>query len=267
MKKFKVKNRPKRKYVRKEIVSHSSFSNTLALGVFPLLLMGIAFLATYLISHPPTENISHIEFRSHVPSLSIPTVTFGSSVGYFQYLLNSIAAWTTSAVSSIAHVKITIPWISIDPQPLLISVGQDITIFVSQTITLLELYSSVLIQYEINSLTGVSSLLVELFPLFHQTLSLVGQSIWQVMMVIGHVSVYAAHGMIQFLTATGKEISTAWNGFVYWLGAPFRIAAVHLIQFKPFYDFISSSLQHSTNDLIKNLSTLFHFTSHFSKAS
>lgn len=58
MKKFKIKNRQKRKYVKKnELATSFSKTQTLTVGLVPLLLMAIAFFATILMYNPVLSTI------------------------------------------------------------------------------------------------------------------------------------------------------------------------------------------------------------------
>jgi hypothetical protein len=85
MKKFKIKNRPKRKYVRKVVEpSGTLFSKALPIGLLPMVLIVIAVIMNAFISTKPVDNF--------VGSLSFPTITLPT--------LPSIA---------LPHISITLP--------------------------------------------------------------------------------------------------------------------------------------------------------------
>lgn len=67
MRKFKIKNRRKRKYVKKSSAPASlSFTSTITIGIIPLVFAAVAFFTIYLISNPLT--------MLSLPSFSMPAM-------------------------------------------------------------------------------------------------------------------------------------------------------------------------------------------------
>src|SRR5471030_899794 len=98
MRKFVVKNRQKRKYVRKsQKTSSYSFSKTFY-GTLPLLIMAIAFMATVIISPTFRTTLSNFKFTIqpiHLPSLQfsslqLPKFSVGSPTLFFQTSFSDI---------------------------------------------------------------------------------------------------------------------------------------------------------------------------------
>jgi hypothetical protein len=74
MRKFKIKNRTKRKYVKKHDLAVSlSQTQSLTLGVIPMLLVVIAFLATFFIANPPLNQPVLPEIQ--IPEMSLPQIS------------------------------------------------------------------------------------------------------------------------------------------------------------------------------------------------
>jgi hypothetical protein len=79
MKKFKIKNRVKRKYVRKD-VAHQRFSVSKAgVSVIPTLFVIVGLLTTYIIAIAPTDTIfNNITIPLPQISISLPQITLPS---------------------------------------------------------------------------------------------------------------------------------------------------------------------------------------------
>jgi hypothetical protein len=150
MSKFVVKNRQKRKYVRKREKSSSySFSKTFY-GTLPILIMAVAFMATIIISPSFRNAFSSFKFTLHpiqfpvlqIPKLQFPTFSIGNPLLFFQTLVFDInqlsaeliniftALWISlstffaasfSAAGSAAARSIVI----FDPRPLLNAISND----------------------------------------------------------------------------------------------------------------------------------------------
>src|SRR5260221_646083 len=68
MRKFRIKNAPKRRYVRRHAVSTSgAFSRSLISGLTPSLLIAIALLATLIISLRPVDDSTNFTYRFVFP--------------------------------------------------------------------------------------------------------------------------------------------------------------------------------------------------------
>jgi hypothetical protein len=103
MRKFVVKNRRKRKYVRKsQKNSEFAFSKTL-FGMLPVLIMGIAFMATVVISAPFRNSLSHVRFTFQLPQISYTNPTL-----FFQTLFSDVAQ-----IGLFATAFVQALWISI----------------------------------------------------------------------------------------------------------------------------------------------------------
>jgi hypothetical protein len=150
MSKFVVKNRQKRKYVRKSEKSSSySFSKTFY-GTLPILIMAVAFMATIIISPSFRNTFSNFKFILHpiqfpvlqIPKLQLPTFSIGNPLLFFQTIIFDInqlnaglvniftALWISlstffvasfSATGSAAARNIVI----FDPRPLLNTLSSD----------------------------------------------------------------------------------------------------------------------------------------------
>src|SRR5438128_1480934 len=88
MKKFKIKNRQKRKYIKKqELAASLSSAQAFTVGIIPLLLMAIAFFATFLISNPQfatnavnsihliQPSLPEINLTFELPTITLPAIT------------------------------------------------------------------------------------------------------------------------------------------------------------------------------------------------
>lgn len=118
MRKFVVKNRQKRKYVRKsEKQSLYSFSKT-TYGMLPVLITAIAFMATLVISSPLRNSLTSFRFSLPFPQLSFSNPflffqTFGGDVlqVYTAFItlvtaiLTSINTFTAISINNVTHIR------------------------------------------------------------------------------------------------------------------------------------------------------------------
>lgn len=86
MQKFVIKNRRKRKYIRKGEKTPISSSSKTVYGILPLLIMSIAFMTTMIISTPFRNSLSNFKFTIQLPQLSL-----NNPILFFQSLIFNIA--------------------------------------------------------------------------------------------------------------------------------------------------------------------------------
>src|SRR5215469_10415896 len=127
MRKFVVKNRQKRKYMRKsEKESLYSFSKT-TYGILPILIMAVTFMATVVISTPLRNSLLNVSFKLQLPQLSLSNpLLFFQTIGenIFQVFLNStivLSALSDIFINSLTKLLTTITHlrISVNYQPII----------------------------------------------------------------------------------------------------------------------------------------------------
>lgn len=121
MRKFVVKNRQKRKYVRKsEKQSLYSFSKT-TYGILPILIMAVAFMATLVISTPFRDSLLHLKFTLKIPQFSFTnplpfflglgdmiSQLFTIGINAIISLVNSIFTFFTNFIISVSQIRINL---------------------------------------------------------------------------------------------------------------------------------------------------------------
>src|SRR3712207_5890437 len=81
MKNFKIKNRRKRKYVKKNnLTSSLSLTHSLTLGILPAVLIAIPFIAMYLIYKFPIISLQIPLALPSTPTITLPEIRFELSL-------------------------------------------------------------------------------------------------------------------------------------------------------------------------------------------
>lgn len=114
MKKFKVKNRPKRKYVKKSDLAQSySSTQSLTVGLVPLVLMAIAFFTTVFMTSSYTANLNLPAIRislPEIPKVQLPQMLMPKT--YFPEIkMNApeLPKIATAEMPTVTFPRITIP--------------------------------------------------------------------------------------------------------------------------------------------------------------
>ena len=258
MRKFKVKNRRKRKYVKKhDLASSLSLTHTLTIGMLPALLIAIPFIATYLVYNFTIPSVAlpqmpEIVFHFTLPSLpqinlpqmtlpaapempevSAPTVPTITVPDYTQVIVTMYRnVITTISTLGAQTVMATGQLLSLlDPRPFLLITVQAISTTVEHTIVTTEA-----------EWTATGELMVQLGMLSSNALI----SLWGI--------VYA------WLHWLGTAIINGWNAFVWFIGTPFRAldaSAKELQQASsPVGSFFEDSFRVALNEFTSGFNTL-----------
>lgn len=220
MKKFIIKNRRKRKYVKKsEKNSGYTFAKTLY-GMLPMLIMVIAFMATIVISTPFRNSLSHVRLTFQLPQLSLE-----NPILFVQTLIFDI-----SQVGSLLSAIITAIWMgmydfftaagsaivqsiySLNPMPLLRFIGESFivvgTFFVSCADIVVLTISSAFVQ--------LAQSLSSAFTMTGSATVGLTSSIFQVALIVGQFIITAVSLIIQtlFNAANFSTQITLWTSTI-----------------------------------------------------
>lgn len=141
MKKFIIKNRPKRKYIRKNAsVPTFSLSKTIY-GVLPLIVVIVAFMATLVISLPFRDSLTKIRFTLQLPQFSLtnPFSFFGTLFNYGIQIIEDFGSFCSVLLINCVHTLETIGsgtinvFTFLNPLPLFVAIG-NATIFIGNIV-------------------------------------------------------------------------------------------------------------------------------------
>ncbi len=176
MKKFKVKNRPKRKYVKKNDLAQSYSSvQSLTVGLVPLLLMAIAFFTTIIMTSSYTANLNLPSMSLSLPQISIPKTTFPE----IKVNTPALPKITIPEIPAIALPKVTIP----NPFPMIekgisnfiIALGTSMEIAIENLRAIFENISSTTLLFLTSIRNGVIYISEQIFTALHSGLMALGR--------------------------------------------------------------------------------------------
>lgn len=257
MRKFVIKNRQKRKYIKKTEEFHSfSFSKTMY-NLLPLLIMLIAFMATLVISAPLRDQLSHIRVSFTLPEFSLDNPLNANKALLTNTIQGSAALWTACVTlfvilgQSLGKISVTIIHLFalFDPRPLFLLIGTSVMtvgdIFVQMINLLMQSLikiSALLVHYIIlisslivTGVTIVSSIIIQLVGTFVHFLLMIAQ-------VIGA-------WLLSVIVAIGKAIDTIVLTIVHVIEIPFNVLGAFWEQIKPYITIFGKHVQMSGSDL------------------
>ncbi len=252
MKKFKIKNRVKRKYVRKE-VAHQTFSIAKSgVGVIPTLFIIVGLLTTYIIAIAPTDTIfNNITIPlpqitvslPHVTLLGIPTIdysplnslltqiqtslsTFGNGLvqvstsityNFLRFITNAFglsAIWlqSTALSASIFITDASQTWLGVIGQ-----VGVSL-------LSLMKDYVAYSWQVRVDFYTAVGSTFVTLYGFIIAGSSLFATTVWHIIVakiLLGMSQLIVGYQGLVLLVAT---LLHSWMAAVLWIKQSIAVA-------------------------------------------
>lgn len=292
MRKFKVKNRQKRKYTRKNVPPSSlSLDRGISVSFLPFLILAVALATTMVISHNLREQDLAIEFTFQLPTFSTePLQQFISDVpsmlqqptafvaGLWTLVVDSMrgfgayfAMLVSSTVSSLANACVQLAML-LDPRPVVVAIGQGVGIAWAWGVSgIVQLGSAIAfaINYIVLSLAAffllvgqsiawAAQMLVSLFIVVCNTildaLIIVSNFLTTVTLTIAHAVVVA----VQF---TIVKVTAFIDAALYFLGTPFRMLAALWQLIKPYVDIFVQHLQMAGADLNNGFKALNNIAS------
>lgn len=277
MRKFKIKNRRKRKYVKKNQWSNSlAHTQSITVGIIPAVLMAVAFFTTLLIANPPET--------TYIPSFSMPHAAIPAP---------ELPNWEiTISAPSIPVVQLpALPAIILpDIEPYMISsyslATNTVNSFLQSAYYAFEAFGTFLItSFILTWHTAVLSLqqagsAVEstwtatghsmiagtaalwdtttttaraLYTAFLISMQVSGDALTAFSLTVQYNAVQAVTVLSFWLETAMTVLVKALSDFIWFLGTPFRAlfaALDNLILFlTPFYNFLINSLEHALHDL------------------
>lgn len=301
MRKFKIKNRRKRKYVKKsELASSFSSVQSLTVGVVPLILMAIAFCTTFLISNPSTLSsaklpeviLPEVQFTWELPALpefelpslptlsslptltlpDMPTITFPNIIPQvtagFTSIANGIGAFIQATIQAINTLGMNLyilveKFVTIlDPTPIFIALGKfSSNVLLYTGDTIVKTYSALG-----NSLT-LAATAVRDFTLVSVTA--LGDAITNAVTFLDDLTLRITQTLTVWTNTTIKAVGDALNAFVWFIGTPFRALGVFFaelgVTLTPLNNFLADSFDQSLNELSVGGETLFQSTNYVSE--
>lgn len=284
MRKFKVKNRKKRSYTRKEqIVSYSSISRATLIGLAPFFCIAVAFLTIAILntqSLPQLQPISFsfpeivlpsvqppaISFRIPTNTISLPTIDF---TPFIQFLMS---------IPPFFQKTITL----LNPLPIFSSITQ--SIFFVANIAVKSIYSGftmgirAVIGFELFLLTSfVMSLYDSIFDLWH-ALELIMHGVQfifitfsnillSVLKTIQTLMLAAGKGILSFLQMVGNKIALFFTALITLIETPFKILGGYYQQSKPYLDILGVHINKSFHNMSTGFTDLSTVSSEIMKAA
>jgi hypothetical protein len=258
MRKFKVKNRRKRKYVRKqELATSLSQAQSLTLGVIPVLLIAIAFFATFMIGNPQMATSALADLRVGQPSLpDLPQISLPQiSVPQISLPDISVPAITMPKITfsfdlpDVSLPAIAVPEVTFPHMPSF-SLPQITMPDLLTPITTLFIATGRTLTGAIN--TGLDDI-DNLGNFLGHSISHTSSDLWKGLVGVSYATV---HG----LTVAGKAIIDGLNAFFWVLGTPFRYigSVMHkfVVAITPFVTYINHAFAAALNQLKEGGNTL-----------
>lgn len=223
MKKFKIKNRPKRKYEKRATVQTSfSLSRPIALGL-PSIIVIIALVTTAFIAAQPTDR----SFDVTLPTISVDTIAQAVQTipTFFQFL------------GTIGHQILLL----LNPQPIITLLTEELNAFAHQInifIQILIFFASstvqiagiigngVLTKITVTSTTTAANLTVGGFFVFSM--------ISKIILAIG-----------AFFISIFHAINYGFDVLIQWLSWPFKVIGAFLKANQPFFDALARNFSNA----------------------
>lgn len=275
MRKFKIKNRKKRKYIKKS-ESAMSFSSvqSLTVGVIPLVLMAIAFFATTLMYNPSLARLSHPEVslpevnisfempaipqitlpapdftfsRPELPEITVPTLP---SIPKLTFLnpIPQIAAALYMVAQTINNSSTALIFLIESAATHTQHIGIVIITFITTTV-------DIIVSVATAAATTVQHAL-------HISVSALGSFFIQLLRVI----TIGINGVFVWVQGALQASVDMWNGFLWFIGTPFRALGKSVneinIYLTPFYNYLIHAVNQSANELAAGGETLRQGTSY-----
>ena len=287
MKKFKVKNRPKRKYVKKNDLAQSYSSvQSLTVGLVPLLLMAIAFFTTIIMTSSYTANLNLPSMSLSLPQISIPKTTFPE----IKVNTPALPKITIPEILAITLPKVTIP----NPFPMIekgisnfiIALGTSMEIAIENLRAIFENISSTTLLFLTSIRNGVIYISEQIFTALHSGLMALGmmflffipsvisgtinvavntllaiQNMYSQTLSTIHtfgnmlqqISIQCLETTINLSTAALNATINGFNALVWFLGTPFRALHAYSIELgralAPYGQFLADAFKHASDDL------------------
>lgn len=274
MRKFKVKNRPKRKYTRKTEQQYSNdlLTKSIFVGIIPLIVVAIALYSILLISQNLRLETPTIE----LPTFQPPTVSFSwdwsisiiANISLFlEQTKQSLILLGTQTVIYTQALGVSLGtafiWVAtmLDPRPFLVIIGQGIyslsvTIFqmfqfvMQMAQNIMQVYATILW----NSTQFIFQIVSLTFSYILHFITMILNTLWDFALATSQVIASWAH--IAFVRLVAMIDAT-----LYFLGTPFRALAAFWIQIKPYVDVFLSHVQMTFNDFNNGVKSLNSLTS------
>jgi hypothetical protein len=279
MRKFVIKNRQKRKYIKKsEQQSSLSFIKTLY-GMLPLLIMMVALMTTMIITSPLRDPQASIRFTFDLPTISFqnPFIFFQTLADFlgegflafvsgFATLIDSFIHILQSGVNSALYTVMLL-----DPRPLFLVIGSGfMTIVVAISFMCTQIIHVLLTLFLIISyffqlfVTSIAITSTAVLHFIGTTIIAAGRSavtvvvtLTQVMSVIGltifHFFVMVGQTVIAWiwsvLVAFAVFINHLIDAIVQGIEWPFKIIGAFLYKFKPVGDMLGKHIALAASDL------------------
>lgn len=292
MRKFKIKNRQKRKYTRKNAPQPSMpLEGGWSFGLLPFLVLAIALFTTLIISHNLREQDLVIEFAFQLPTFStepfeqfiasIPslltqptafvaslwTLVIESVIGFGVFVSDASTAAATVIVSAIAQIATML-----DPRPVITAMGNGITSGGTAIGTFfVQLFEAIVfaINYIIQSLLAFFVLIGQAISfaasLVYSAVVFVMNAILDALIVVANTLTAITITVYQAIAAAVQFTIVKVNAFVdatlYFLGTPFRMLAAFWEVIKPYVEIFMQHLQMAGADLNNGFKALSNFSS------
>jgi hypothetical protein len=234
-KKFKVKNRPKRKYIKRSSpISEISLSRSWFIKLMPYFIMSVGLLTTLAITPPAFQSLQPIQPIDI--SLTKPTLPFDSFIKIFQEILvfsnNTITLLSSlimQGITTILHVmSLTLSGIVFV-----------VTTIVKGIVVIMSIVEGVILQIAtlISDIAlSIWHFLIQLIQTLSTILQIIIKTIFDTFVLI--------------LMKIGEALNAAW----YFLTTPFRALAAYYLTIKPYLDFVLNNIKQSSLFLIESMS-------------
>lgn len=282
MKKFIIKNKKKRKYVRKTDIKETSFSNATSIGLLPILLVGIAVLMIAFISTQAVDDfVAGISF--HVPTITLPQVTLPAisipPIQFNNWNVNLKPFVTVPLNAGIALQQFftqTIASINLLPFFQAVGIGiQSVVLYIYNDI------AQSLTNYVVAQANGFQLIFIGLQTLWQMIIigginageavqsfaATLGSAVinltiatWKLIIFLfqsivdGIQIVFVA--IVTFIGMVMHAISVFFNGLIYYITLPFKMLWHYILETRPFFIAFGKLIQQSCNELVAGFKAL-----------
>lgn len=273
MKKFKVKNRKKRKYIRKISSADISSSKTAFIGITPFLSIAIAFLTTTVINANPFSTIPfHHSITFSWPTIVIPTFQLPEiaiskpDINFPE--INLTPLWQT--VSRIpTFVQNTLQLLNPLPFLLAISTAFFFTIIHSLQFMTTAIISGIsqFIVFDVFVITNFLGSVYDAILNMWRAVQLITQGILLLSLMLYNLLLYIGKSIIVGLSFIGHKFTLAMNAISTTIQIPFKILGEYYQQIKPYLDILGMHINQSLHNMSVGFTNLSTLSSDLMKAS
>lgn len=273
MKKFKVKNRPKRRYIRRTTrTSYASFSVSRAalMGLLPAC-VAITFLATSIMATNPFNKAVIPAIHFTLPTLSIPAFPHYSfslpDISFPTLSFPSLPSFQLPKLTIAFHpkpIQITAPEIDFSPA---ISLATQI-ILANKYLSATVIKESVSLFYKIISiekflLLNFYQTFLNLSQFYLNELLTIGNGVIVTSIWIGTFLITVGQYLVWIIQAIGHKIGIIFSTIISWIEKPFLVLGYYYKKIEPYLIDLGDHAKQAIHEMSGGVNSINTVTSEF----